>query len=142
MPRKRLGHKGVIKLDGTAIGCIRGFTPPEKSRDEVDVTCFGDSLQEFVDADPPNVGMLKLDTIWEPGDTNSELADTLFDEADLEDREGAFTIEWHMFTPLVTDTFSGRILKLTPTEVKQKDVIARSLEIRLTTPITRVVAAP
>jgi hypothetical protein len=140
MPRKRLGHKAVIKLDGTAIGCVRGFTPPEKARDEVDVTCFGESLQEFVDADPPNVGMLKLDVVWEPGDTNSELIDTLFDDTDPDNREGAFTIEWAMFTPLVTDTFSGRILKITPVEVKQKDLIARTLEIRLTTPITRVVA--
>ncbi len=140
MPRKRLGHKAVIKLDGTAIGCVRGFTPPEKSRDEVEVTCLGDSVQEYLDADPPNAGMLKLDVVWEPGDINSQLIDTLFDDPDAEDREGAFTIEWAMFSPLVTDTFSGRVLKLTPTEVKQKDVIARSVEIRLTTPITRVVA--
>lgn len=141
MPRKRLGHKAIIKLDGTAIGCVRGFTPPEKARDEVDVTCLGDSIQEFLDADPPNAGMLKLDVIHEPGDTNSQLIDTLFDDTDMDDREGAWTIEWHMFTPLVTDTFSGRVLKLTPAEVKQKDVIARTVEIRLTTPITRVVAS-
>ena len=141
MPRKRLGHKAVIKLDGVAIGCVRGFTPPEKSRDEVDVTCFGEDIQEFVDSDPPNVGIMKLDVAHEPGDTNSELLDTLFDDADPDAREGAWTIEWAMFSPLVTDTFSGRILKLTPVEVKQKDLIARSVEIRLTTKVTRVVAA-
>ena len=140
MAKKRLGHKAILKLDGTAIGCVRGFTPPEKSRDEVDVTCFGDTLMEFIDADPPDQGILKIDVAWEPGGTNSELLDTLFDNAAPDSREGAFTIEWQMFTPLVTDTFSGRILKLTPAEVKQKDLIARSLEIRLTTKITRTIA--
>lgn len=140
MPRKKLGHKGIVKVDGTAIGCIRGFTPAEKSRDEVDVTCLGDSIMEYLDADPPDQGMFKLDVVWEPGDTNSQLLDTLFDDADADDREAAFTIEWAMFTPLVTDAFSARILKITPSEVKQKEVIARTVELRLTTAITRAVA--
>jgi hypothetical protein len=142
MPRKKLGHKGVVKLDGTAIGCIRGFTPAEKSRDEVDVTCFGDAIMEYLDADPPDQGVFKLDVVWEPGDTNSQLIDTLFDDTDPDDREGAFSIEWAMFDPLVTDSFSGRILKITPAEVKQKELIARSIELRLTTAITRVVDTP
>ncbi len=141
MPRKRLGHKIVFKLDGTAIACIRNLTPPEKSRDEVDTTCIDDDLQEYLDTDPPNQGMLKLDLVWEPGDTNSELLDTLFDEADPAEREGAFEIDWTMFSPLPTDAFSGRILKLTPATVESKSVISRTVEIRLTTKITRSVAS-
>lgn len=141
MPRKRLGHKIVIKLDGTAIGCLRKVTPPEKSREEVDVTCLGDAIMEYMDSDPPDQGILKLDVVWEPGDTNSELIDTLFDNADADSREGAFVIEYTMFSPLVTDTFSGRILKVTPADVESKAMIARTLEVRLTTKPTRNVAS-
>lgn len=141
MPRKRLGHKPVFKLDGAALGCIRNITPPEKSRGEVDATCIDDDIEEFLDTDPPNQGMLKLDLVWEPGDTNSELLDTLFDDTDPDDREGAFAMEWAMFSPLVTDTFSGRILKLTPATVESKQVISRQVEIRLTTAVTRTIAS-
>lgn len=141
MPRKRLGHKAVVKLDGTAIACLRNFTPPAKTREEVEATCFGDAIENYLDSDPPDVGMLSMELVWEPGDTNSELLDTLFDATDPADREGAFTIEWTMFSPLVTDAFSGRILNLTPAQVESKTLMTRSVEIRLTTAITRTVAA-
>ncbi|QDV24387.1 phage tail protein [Aureliella helgolandensis] len=141
MPRKRLGNKPLLKLDGTTIGCLLNFTPPERSREEVDVTCMEDDAEDFLDADPPNEGMLKFEVVWEPGDTNSELLDALFDETDPEDREGAFEIVWAMFTPIVTDAFSGRILKLSPNQVEKKTLIKRSVEVRLTTPVTRTIAS-
>ncbi|QDV26743.1 phage tail tube protein [Aureliella helgolandensis] len=140
MPRRRLGNKPVLTLDGTDIACLLNFTPPERSREEVDVTCLEDDAEEYLDADPPNEGILKFEAAWEPGDTNSELLDALFDEVDPDDREGAFTIKWSMFTPLVTDAFSGRILKLSPAQVEKKTLIKRSVEIRLTTKVTRTVA--
>lgn len=140
MPDKKLGHKAVITVDGTAIGCVRNFTPPEKSREEVQVTCMGDAIEEYLDSDPPNQGMLMLDVVWEPGDTNSALLDTLFDATDPDDREAAFTIAWNMFSPVPTDAFSGRILNLTPAQVESKTVISRQVQIRLTTAITRTIA--
>ena len=142
-PKKKLGHRNVVKVDGVAVGCLRKFTPPEKSREEVDVTCIGDAIQDHLDADPQTAGMLKLDLVWEPGNVNSQLLDTLIDAADMDDRDAVFTIEWRAFVPVVpgtgfkVDTFTGRILKLTPAEVESKSVISRQVEIRLTTPIVR-----
>jgi hypothetical protein len=147
MPKKKLGHRNVLKLDGVVIACIRKFTPPEKSREEVDVTCLGDAIQDHLDADPQQAGMLKFELVWEPGDTNSQLLDTLIDAADVDDRDGVFTIEWKAFVaPTATtgwkvDTFTGRILKLTPAEVESKTVISRTVEVRLTTPVVRTTAA-
>lgn len=141
-PKKKLGHKNVVKVDGTAIACLRKFTPPEKARDEVDVTCLGDSIEEFLDADPPKAGMLKLELVWEPGAVNSDLLDTLFDAADADNRDAVFSIEWRAFaaTAYKIDTFSGRILKLTPADVESKSVHTRTVEIRLTTAIVRTTA--
>ncbi len=34
-PKKKLGHKNVVKVDGTVIAFLRNFTPLEKARDEV-----------------------------------------------------------------------------------------------------------
>jgi hypothetical protein len=141
MPRKRLGHRIGIKLDGTAIGCLKTVTPAEKSRGEVDVTCLGDELMEYLDTDPADQGILKFVVVWEPGETNSQLIDTLFDAADSEDREGAFEIDWEMFDPMPTDAFSGRVLKCTPETVESKTAVARAVEVRLTTKITRTVAS-
>lgn len=141
-PKKKLGHKNVVKVDGTVVACLRKFTPPEKARDEVEVTCIGDGIQEFLDADPQNAGMLKLDLVWEPGAVNSELLDTLIDAADAADRDAVFSIEWKAFvaTGYKIDTFSGRILKLTPAEVESKTLMSRTAEIRLTTAIVRTTA--
>lgn len=141
-PKKKLGHKNVVKVNGTAIACLRKFTPPEKARDEVDVTCLGEAIEDFLDADPPKAGMLKLDLVWEPGAVNSELLDTLFDAVDVDDRDAVFSIEWKAFaaTGYKIDTFSGRILKLTPAEVESKTVHSRTVEIRQTTAVVRTTA--
>jgi hypothetical protein len=142
-PKKKLGHKNVVKVDGTIIACLRNFTPPEKARDETDVTCLGDGIEEFLDSDPPKAGILKLDLVWEPGSVNSELLDTLFDAAEADDRDAVYTIEWRAFraTAFKIDTFSGRILKLTPAQVESKQVHSRQVEIRQTTPIVRTTAS-
>jgi hypothetical protein len=142
-PKKKLGHKNVVKVDGTLIAFLRNFTPLEKARDEVDVTCLGDAIEEYLDADPPKAGILKLDLVWEPGAANSELLDTLFDAADADDRDAVFSIEWKAFkaTGWKIDTFTGRILKLTPAQVESKQVHSRTVEIRQTTPVVRTTAA-
>ncbi len=147
MPKRALGHRNVLKVDGVVVGDIRKFTPPEKARDEVDVTCLGDAIQDFLDADPQNAGMLKFEVVWQPGDTNSQLLDTLIDAGDIDNRDAVFTIEWKAFVAATAttgwrvDTFTGRILKLTPAEVESKTVISRTVEVRLTTPIVRTTAA-
>lgn len=138
-PKKKLGHKNVVKVDGTVVACLRKFTPIETARDEVDVTCIGDAIQEFLDADPINAGMFKLDLVWQPGAVNSELLDTLVNAADVDDRDAVFAIEWKAFaaTGYPVHTFSGRILKLTPAEVESKTLISRTVEIRQTSAIVR-----
>ena len=145
-PRKRLGHKIKISLDGTLIGCVRRITPPEKSREEVDVTCHDDELMDYLDSDPPDQGILTIEVMHEPGETQSESFDTLFDDADPDNREGAFQVQYQQFGDgggpenFPTDSFSGRILKATPSEGQSKTPVSRTLEIRLTTKITRTQA--
>lgn len=137
MPARKLASKVVLKLAGTAIAGIRKIGAPAKARDEVDVTCIGDALEQFIDNEIQKAGQLKLDLVWQPGDTNSELLDTLIDSTDPAARVAAWVIEWRMFTPIKFDAFSGYVLDLTPPDLDAKGLITRTANVRLTTAITR-----
>lgn len=135
--QRKLANKVALTLAGTTIAGIRKIGAPAKARDEVDVTCIGDALEQFIDNEIQKAGQLKLDLIWQPGDTNCELMDTLIDDSDPANRVGAWVIQWRMFTPIKFDAFSGYILDLTPPDLDAKGLITRTANIRLTTKITR-----
>jgi hypothetical protein len=141
MARKRLGHGTKFKLGATYLGLLRSITPPSQTREAVDVTVLDDALEDFLDSDPPNQGELKVVLGWEPGDTNSELLDTLFKAASVSAREGSFTIEYPFATPSVKDVFSGRITTLAPAQIQSKELITREVTIRLTSSVVRTVTA-
>ncbi|MFO0939827.1 MAG: hypothetical protein U0930_03590 [Pirellulales bacterium] len=135
--QRKLANAVVLTLAGTTIAGIRKIGAPAKAREEIDVTCIGDALEQFLDNEIQKAGQLKLDLIWQPGDTNCELLDTLIDDSAAGNRVGAWVIQWRMFTPIKFDAFSGFVLDLTPPELDAKGLITRTANIRLTTKITR-----
>jgi hypothetical protein len=133
--KKRLGHKVRVLIDGAVVGFLKSVTPPELSRSETDVTDISSLITEYVDADPPEIGVVKLTIAWDPADTGDDAIDTVFWSTDPDDREVPVVIEYT--SALKKDTFNGRILKITPAQIQQKEMMARDLEIRPTSKPTR-----
>ena len=138
--KKRLGKGTQVKLGATVLGCLMELEPPGKEREGVDVTCLDDTIEDTLDSDPPKAGTLKFKVAWQPGETNGQLLDTLFDDPDIDDRVGAWSIVWTQYTQAVTWAFSGRIMKLSPEKVEAKGLISRTVEVKLTTGITQTIA--
>ncbi len=132
MPKKKfLGHTTVIKINAATVGFVRSIRPGELSRSETDVTVLDSTIEEFLDADPPNVGTVVIGTLWDPSDAGDDAIDTIFYDADPDDREKDIVIEYTKTGK--KDSFKGRILKITPAQVSSKDAMARDIEIRITT---------
>jgi hypothetical protein len=138
---KRLGKGTQVKLGTTVLGCLMEIEPPAKERESVDVTCLDDTVEDYLDSDPPKAGILKFKVAWQPGETNGQLLDTLFDDADMADRVGAFSIVWTQYANAVTWAFSGRILKMTPEKIDRKSMVSRTIEVQLTTAIVQTIAS-
>jgi hypothetical protein len=134
-PAKRLGDGVIVKIDGTAVACLRKVTPPEDARDEVDATCIGDAFEDFLDTPLKKAGMVTLDLVWQPGAVNSELIDTAFNQASPSARVVTWAIEYRMFSTIRIATFTGFIKSLKPLTLENKVVVGRTVEIRQKTAV-------
>jgi hypothetical protein len=132
---KRLGGKAIVRIDAAAVGFLVAVTPPAYSRSETDTTTMEDTIETFLDADPPKIETMKLECHWDPADAGDLAVETIFFETNPDDRDVSIEIEFR--TSLRKYAFTGRILKITPKQVKQKDVMAREIEIRPTSILTK-----
>lgn len=136
---KKLGHKAVFKLNGTAIGAVKKFKPPELKREKVNVTTLDDNIEDYLDSEPIDMGEFSLEVYWQPNEAGNEAFETLIKNATAASRVATFVIEYP-FTPAITDTFSGRILTLSPNDIVSKEGISRTITGVLTSTIVRAAA--
>ncbi len=121
-------------LSHTTIGEITNITPPNQTRDDVDVTDTEDTFVNYLPTIPDH-GEMSFEQLWHAGDTNHELIDTGFTNA-----TAAAAYEWQIVYPYatpVTDEFTGYVKSIGPSSVGPKDSIKRTVTIKLTSGITR-----
>ena len=128
---KNIGHGTLFKRGATTITALRSITPPSLTREDVDATDLADGVQYNIPSDPEDPGEVTLEMFWTSGDTNDELLDTDFHARTIT----AWSIVYA--SPISrTATFSGWVKSLSPATVVSRDVIVRTIVIRLTTAIT------
>lgn len=110
---------------------VNQITPPPRSREETEGRDLADTLTvplQGIEA----VSRMEFEQFWEPGDTEHEKLDTLFDSK----AEADFQLVTAHDTP-VTDEFSGQVTALTPAEWTVQGAYMRRVTITRTTAITR-----
>lgn len=139
---KKTAHKSEFHLGATKLGNVRTIKPSTKSRPVVDVTDMDSTIEEMIDEDIITMGTVEVAFFFQPGDTQAELIDDLFDAAAAADREETFKIIYKNFATDITDTFDGFITQIEVDELAPKSAVGRKITIQPTTNITRTVAAP
>ena len=139
--KKLLGYKTIVRIDGAAVGFLMNVTPSAYSREAVDVTVIDDLIQQTLDADPPKIEPIKLTCFWDPADTGDDAFETIFFDTDPDAREVPIELEFQASNPKKKLAFNGRIMKITPAQVSQKDKIAREIEIQPTSKPTKTTVA-
>lgn len=131
---KNIGHGTVLSrvtAGPTAITQVRSITPPSFSREDVNATDLADGVDYNIPSDPEDPGEVTIDMYWTSGDTNDELFDTDF---------AARTIaSWKIVyaSPITrTATFNAWVKSLSPARFESRDVIIRTIVLRLTSVIT------
>lgn len=139
---KKLGHGCTVSINGTAFGMVRKFKANKVTRTKVETTTFGDEVEQFLDADPPNVGEIEFEAVWDPDDADEATIDNIVLNDDISERSVtcAFRIrKTGTGTPpaastwtYTTITYTGRIEEVDPVEVDSKTLFARRVKIFLT----------
>jgi hypothetical protein len=143
MPRtKKLGHGCTVSINATAFAMVRKFKPHKISRTKTDTTTFDDEVEQFLDSDPPNVGEIEFEAVWDPEDAEEALIDNLIMDDDITGRVvtavfrirkvGTGTPPAASTWTYTTITYTGRIEEVDPVEVDSKTLFARRIKIFLT----------
>lgn len=137
MASKQLSLGSIVKVDHdddtnfTTVGLARTITPPARARINVDGTVLADT-QKTYEPGVEDFSTFQFFQLWEPGDTNHELIDTLFDNKTK--------VDWQVLygaTPVQTDQFEGYVSGLAPETLELDGVIARVVTVERTGAITR-----
>ncbi len=133
MPKEKLlGYQTIVRINAVAVGFLMNVTPSAYSREAVDVTVIDDVIQQNLDADPPKIEPIKLTCFWDPADSGDDAIETIFFNASISAREVPIELEFRASNPKKKLAFNGRIMKISPAQVTQKDKIAREIEIQPT----------
>lgn len=137
MTAKHIGLGSAVYVDHdddatfTLIAQTNQVKPPPRERELVDATVLSDTL-EVPEAGIEKQSEFECVQVWEPGDTNHEIIDTLFGSKAKRD--------WRIVYPASVgkqDTFEGFVSKLGPEQITTKDAIKRSFTVVRTGAITR-----
>ena len=137
MADKNLGLGSLVKVDHdadasyTTVGLVTAFTPPARKRALVPGTILADTLETY-EAGIEDFSSMSVTGYWDPGDTNHEILDTLFDNKTK--------VNWQALygsAPVKTDQFAGFISELTPAENNKDGLIMRTFIVQRTGAITR-----
>lgn len=129
MATKKIGHGTVLKQGATTLSQIRNITPPVKSREEVPATTLDSTVEETLPSDPPAVGEIQFEQIWESGDTNHELLDTALGSKSIDE----YSIVLNGVNR--TGTFDAWVKSIAPAQIDGKNCYARTVVMKLTTDI-------
>lgn len=143
MPRvKKLGHGCAVSINGTAFAMVRKFKPNNITRSKTETTTFDDVVEQFLDSDPPNVGEIEFEAVWDPADTDEALIDNLMLDDDITTRVATVAFRIRLAgsgTPpaastwtYTTITYTGRIEEIAPVEIDSKTLFARRVKVFLT----------
>lgn len=137
MADKNLALGSLVKVDHdadtnyTTVGLTRTITPPGRSRVNVDGTVLAETLQ----TNEPGIeafSTFQFLQLWDPGDTNHEILDTLFGNKTK--------VNWQVLygsAPVATDTFQGYVSDLAPETLEVAGIMARVVTVQRTGAITR-----
>ena len=122
----------------TLFGYTESITPPPRTRQKVDATNLDEdmvNLEPGIEEDSEFVFV----QVWEPGDTNDEQIDTLFDSK--------FKPQWRITYPTdpttpEQDTFSGWVSGIAPDTIDVGTRIGRTVTVTRTGPIVRAPLTP
>jgi len=137
MAAKQIALGTVLKTDialaatFVSMTLVNQITPPPRSREETEGRDLGDTLTvplQGIEA----VSRMEFEQFWQPGDTEHENLDTIFDSK----AEADFQIVTPHSTP-VTDEFTGQVTALTPQELTVQGAYMRRVTITRTSAITR-----
>jgi hypothetical protein len=139
---KKLGHGCTVSINGTAFAKVRKFKPNKVSRAKTETTTFDDSVEQFLDSDPPNVGEIEFEAVWDPEDTEEAAIDGLVLNDDISEREttiafkirktGTGTYPAASTWTYTTITYTGRIEEVDPVEIDSMTLFARRVKFFLT----------
>jgi hypothetical protein len=139
---KKLGHGCTVSVAGTVFAKVRKFKPNKVSRSKTETTTFDDTVEQFLDSDPPNVGEIEFEAVWDVEDAEEALIDNLMMNDDISERETTVVFKIRKTgtgTPpaastwtYTTITYTGRIEEIDPVEVDSKTLFARRIKLFLT----------
>jgi hypothetical protein len=137
MASKQVGLGSIIKVDEddsgsvfTTITLVADFTPPGKTRVEVEATALEDTLQTN-ELGIEGVSYFEFTLFWHVGDTNHEIMDTLF--------TSKTAVLWQWVSPHgtpKTSQFEGKVVELANQTVQHNNVFMRKCKIMRTGAIT------
>lgn len=89
MPKKRrLGHRVKVKVGTVTVGFLKNVKIGGMSREPVSVTTLEDTVEEFLDADPPMMKPITFTMFWDPEDTAGDVAiENIFLNDEMDERE-------------------------------------------------------
>jgi hypothetical protein len=139
---KKLGHGCTVSINGTAFGMVRKFKPNKVMRSKVETTTFDDAVEQFLDSDPPNVGEIEFEAVWDPDDADEATIDNIILNDDISERSATIAFRIRKLgtgTPpaastwtYTTITYTCRIEEVDPVEVDSKTLFARRVKAFLT----------
>ncbi len=142
MATKTLGNGILLKYDEdgddlslTTIGEIINITPNSITCEDINVTTTDSTFEEFLPSEIDDLGEISFEQIWHANDSNHELVDTAFDNRDTA-KDYGWQIVYPYATP-VNDDFNGYVKAMSPAVIGPKDVIKRTVTIKLTSAVTR-----
>lgn len=137
MASNQLGLGSLVKVDHdadasyTTVGLVRTITPPARVRIRIDGTVLADTLKTY-EMGVEDFSELQFLQLWEPGDSNHEILDTLFGSK--------AEVNWQVLYgsgPVQTDQFAGKVSDLTPEPIEIDALLARVVMVQRTGAITR-----
>jgi hypothetical protein len=137
MASKYIGLGTLFKVDEnddgtshTTITLVITGTPPARKRERIDGTALADTLSTFEPGIEQHSEMM-FTQFWEPGDTQHESIDTLFDAKTVVEWQIAYT------TAGVVDEFEGWVSDMEPEPIVHNGIFQRKVTIQRTSAITR-----
>jgi hypothetical protein len=131
MAAKNLGLGTVLTCDGDTITLAVDATPPARKRVNIDGSVLSETLATY-EPGIEDFSEYMWTQLWEPGDTDHEAIDGLFDSK----AAVVFTIVYADSGNTV-ETFSGKVSDIEPQPITKDGLLSRKVTVQRTTPNPR-----
>lgn len=131
MATKLLGLGTIGTVNAASLTLVVDATPPARKRVNIDGCTLTDTLATY-EAGIEDFSEYMFTQFWEPGDTDHEAIETLFNNK----TEVAITIQY-TDTGTTTETFNGIVSDLEPQTITKDTLLTRKVTIQRTGSISR-----